>query len=315
MLGTYAVISNSAVCCVAHGWCAYCGNVHPAGAVLEFVTETRCCSSPSLPAVLRCAQTLIPDCVGRYITSEKTGSVQLASLINGRTYAKCWQALAYWIVSQYDQGNSTNVSPIGVILRSKAERDGYTKLNDGRFASFRFFHSFLDGNNLAIKEGSNEAVQADEVSTIRLNTATLAKLAGIETQTFTVAMSHLFRRLGEVLTGKEPVMIDFSVGSLFGDKGVVEFRFHDAIDEKAVSAEFLLCPPSPRTHARCARAVVALQDAPAPDPRLLKKGAKAQIDASAQVASRSLRQKYQLVRPAALAVLHATRALTCLNRS
>lgn len=61
-------------------------------------------------------ETLIPDCVGRYITG-KGGAVQLASLINGRTYAKCWQALIYWLANQHDQGNSTSLSPLGVVVR------------------------------------------------------------------------------------------------------------------------------------------------------------------------------------------------------
>jgi len=51
-------------------------------------------------------ETLIPDCVGRYITGDK-GNVQLLELIDGRTYAKCWQALNYWTANQYEAGKST----------------------------------------------------------------------------------------------------------------------------------------------------------------------------------------------------------------
>lgn len=183
-------------------------------------------------------ETLIPDCVGRYITNG-SGSVQLASLINGRTYAKCWQALVYWIVSQYEMGNSTNCAPLGVIVRTPAANSGAGAAsssssvagpNDApKGASFRFFKSFLDKHGLKLRAGGSsggDPIREDDLSTIRMNLATLARLADVEPGTFRVALSHLFRRLGEVLQAKEQVLIDFSVGSLIGDKATVDFLFH-----------------------------------------------------------------------------------------
>ena len=178
-------------------------------------------------------ETLIPDCVGRYITNG-SGSVQLASLINGRTYAKCWQALVYWIVSQYEMGNSTNCAPLGVIVRAPANSAASSSAsvagpNDApKGASFRFFRSFLDKHGLKLRAGGagGDPIREDDLSTIRMNLATLARLADVEPGTFRVALSHLFRRLGEVLQSKEQVLIDFSVGSLIGDKATVDFLFH-----------------------------------------------------------------------------------------
>jgi hypothetical protein len=81
-------------------------------------------------------ETLIPDCVGRYITGP-SGSVQLSNLINGRTYAKCWQAFVYWVVNQYDLGNSTNLAPIGILTRNNPQ----AKSHNG--CEFRFLTQFL----------------------------------------------------------------------------------------------------------------------------------------------------------------------------
>ena len=198
-------------------------------------------------------ETLIPDCVGRYITNPG-GAVQLASLINGRSYAKCWQALIYWLVNQYDLGHSTNLTPLGAIIRK------------GGDTSFRFLRSFVEKFNLVCKSG-DLLDSEDDSSAMRMNIASLSKLAGVPPQTFRLALSHLFRRLGEILQNKEQVLIDFSLGSLVGDKGEVDFVFHDS-------------PSGEHKHAT-------------PDPRLLSKGAKAGSPRISVETSR-LRSKYQL---------------------
>ena len=189
-------------------------------------------------------ETLIPDCVGRYITNA-SGNVQLASLINGRAYAKCWQALVYWIVSQYELGHSTNIAPLGVIVRanntirssshSKYAQDSSADSDAGAHkpANFCFLKTFTDKYNLKLKKG--EAIREDDMSTIRMNLATLARLAGVEPGTFRIAISHLFRRLGEILSSKEQVLIDFSIGSLIGDKGQIEFLFHEQQEAKQLN--------------------------------------------------------------------------------
>lgn len=175
-------------------------------------------------------ETLIPDCVGRYITSD-TGSVQLVNLINGRTYAKCWQALLYWVLNQYELGNSTNLAPLGLLIRNQSNERG--RKGNQKNSQFRFLREFVQQNELQVK-AADILDHEDETSAIKMNISTLAKLAGVPTQTYRIALSHLFRRLGEVLGNKEQVLIDFSVGSLVGDKGQVEFLFHDAPDEQKV---------------------------------------------------------------------------------
>jgi len=210
-------------------------------------------------------ETLIPDCVGRYITSPATGAVQLASLINGRTYAKCWQALVYWVVNQYDIGNSTNLSPLGIIVR-KEEGDGKPKT-----ASFLFLRSFLEKYGIEGK-GGDVIEMEDEVSSIKMNLSTVSKLADVQPQTFRKAMSHLFRRLGEVLGNKEQVLIDCNIGTIVGDKGIVEFIFHEGAEQKK-------------------------SDATAVDPRLLSKSSKTgQRTGNLEV--RNLRSKYPILSPA-----------------
>jgi hypothetical protein len=96
-------------------------------------------------------ETLIGECVGRYITATN-GAVQLANLINHRTYAKCWAALMTWsdifplvllswalirfrlplpiyrLDYQSRHGHSAALPPLGVVLRSQTARPGFVKL-------------------------------------------------------------------------------------------------------------------------------------------------------------------------------------------
>jgi dynein heavy chain len=70
-------------------------------------------------------------------------------------------------------------------------------------------------------------VKESDVSAIRMNLSTVSSLADVDPQTYRIALSHLFRRIGEVCGDKEQVLIDFSVGSLVAENGKVEFLFHD----------------------------------------------------------------------------------------
>ena len=67
-----------------------------------------------------------------------------------------------------------------------------------------------------------------------MSVPSLAKLAGVPPPIFSVALSHIFRRLGEALASEERVLIDFGIGSLVGDKAHVNFLFHEVSEEKKV---------------------------------------------------------------------------------
>lgn len=212
-------------------------------------------------------ETLIPDCVGRYIQSP-TGQVELASLIDGVTYAKCWQAFIFWVVNQYDSGNSTNLAPMGTIVRTVSPLHPVTGRASKKLASFRFLKLFLDKYDLTAKN-MDVQYQQDDVSSIRMNLSNLGKLAGVGPQIFRTALQHLFRRLGEVLNAQEQVLIDFNVGSLIGNKGQIEFVFHDSLEDEKVA--------------------VAL------DPNMLRKGAvRGNKKTKVSSETRALRKKYQL---------------------
>ena len=172
-------------------------------------------------------ESLIPDCVGRYITSE-SGTVKLSDLISGRTYAKCWQAFVYWVTNQFEQGTSSNLSPLGLIIRG----DGSDKFVNAvtatdyrrqRPATFRFLNSFLIRFNLEDKPCVGGVEEAD-FAALRMNLAALSKIAGVDGQTFRIALTHLFRRIGEVL-GEQEVAIDFKVGTLVSEANCNDIDF------------------------------------------------------------------------------------------
>jgi len=197
-------------------------------------------------------ESLLPDCVGRYISSERNASsVHLAALINGRTYAKVWQALVYWIVTQYEAGNSTSIAPIGVIVRTPAVGESVEGSVKG--ARFHFFHAFLTEYGLSTRSGHDEALREDDVSCIRPNLSTLSRLANVDPSTFRLALSHIFRRLGEVLAEREQVLIDCSVGSIVGDKACVDFLFHQNTPEEAKQTSSSSSSSDPRLLSRGGR--------------------------------------------------------------
>lgn len=205
---------------------------------------------------------LIPDCVGRYITSSG-GAIQLSSLINGRTYASCWQAFIYWIATQYQLQSSCNLAPIGIIHfgkndvsttsssssrprpSSSAYENGNTSLNpDGTRIqpTFRFLRPFFEEFGLTVsstspsssfsppttRPGDNDLLlSSQDIAAQRMNILTLSKMAGCEPQVFRTALSHLMRRMGEVLASRENVYFNFGIGALIGQHKVISFIFHD----------------------------------------------------------------------------------------
>ena len=262
------------------GRCRHCAHARLVSLSLCSFRRDRCCS----PATLRC----FAPCDGA-----RAGAFSpFLSLLSPHTQAKCWQALVYWIVSQYELGNSTNIAPLGVIVRERSAAGSAPGDPSARPASFRFFKSFLDKHGLRLRPPSGssaaqgEPVREDDLSTIRMNLATLARLADVEPGTFRVALSHLFRRLGEVLQNKEQVLIDFSVGSLIGDKATVDFLFHHSAQ--------------PLGAAEAELAGKAAAGGAGADPRLLHKGGRWKKTPAASGArslladSKALRSRYPL---------------------
>jgi hypothetical protein len=189
-------------------------------------------------------ESLIPDCVGRYITSD-TGNVKLSDLINGRTYGKCWQSFTSWVGGQFENGTSSNLAPLGIIIRG----DGSEKFlveaapdsRRQRPAAFRFLNSFLNRFNLRVKSGLG-GVDESDYAALRMNLAALSKSAGVDGQTFRIALTHIFRRIGDVLSEQaQLVSIDFTIGQLVSDHdGQVDFVFNAAPPGKpAVPTEFM----------------------------------------------------------------------------
>lgn len=103
-----------------------------------------------------------------------------------------------------------------------------------KIAAFRFLRSYLEQHDITTKEVA--LAHEEEVSSVRMSIASVSKMAGVPPQTFRIAISHMFRRIGEVAKTKEPVEIDFSVGVLVSDRGLLEFRLSDAEEKQAPSA-------------------------------------------------------------------------------
>jgi hypothetical protein len=142
------------------------------------------------------------------------------------------------------------------------------------WAAFRFNSAFVDQYRVVAKGGAIAVHSSSEdgaVSTVRATAATLAKLAQTEPQTVSVALSHIFRRLGEVLAARDTILIDCRVGSLIGDKNGVEFVFHHLPEPSA-------------------------EDKPRPDANLLRKGMRP-LKTRLANETRALRSKYRLQSP------------------
>ena len=57
----------------------------------------------------------------------------------------------------------------------------------------------------------------------------------IQLEAFRTALSHIFRRLGEVLSEGQKVSISFSIGTLIGHNGILDFEFNDVDQQQAQS--------------------------------------------------------------------------------
>lgn len=179
-------------------------------------------------------ENLIPDCVGRYITSS-VGTVQLSNLINCKTYTKCWQAFVFWIASQCHLELSCNLAPIGVIqfqhVQKPLQRAGAAASAAGASSPaipvFRFFQPFLDQFNLEQENSQLPTLTSNDVSAQRMNLITLSKMADCDPQTFRTALTHLLRRLGEALSTQPLCQFDLGIAVLTGSHRKVAFTFYE----------------------------------------------------------------------------------------
>jgi hypothetical protein len=131
--------------------------------------------------------------------------------------------------------------------RTEREEDFDTTVQVPRFV---FLRAFVEKFKVRVRA---DELASDDQSTIRVNVATLCKLADVEQRTLMTAMDHLYRRLGEVIANGEPVAIDYGVGTLTADKGAMSFVFADnAAAEKVYAAR---SQADPRLLTRSARAL------------------------------------------------------------
>ena len=203
--------------------------------------------------------TLTHDCVGRYITTPTTTtttttssagpsasppSLHLASLLSHATYSAVWRTFILGLGSQYSLGHSMHLPPLGVLQPSKrvllsAQPDRASSLLST--STFLFHANFLRENGLALSPASVSSSVLPSTtapSALHLNYATMARLAGVELSTFSLALSHLFRRLTAVLASRRAQLsIDFGVGLLIAMDGQVEFLFHDQREERGLLEE------------------------------------------------------------------------------
>jgi hypothetical protein len=174
--------------------------------------------------------------------------------------------MAYWLAQQFDQGNSTSLAPMGLVMRSAQVNQYGVKL-----ASFRFFKSFVDGCNSSVRKG--RTYSDDETGCIRMNIPAMCKLAGVESATFKLALTHLFRRISEVLRHGEAVSLDFSIGTLVSEPHPASASASAAATATTLSPSGALVTPAPGAVLDFIFHEYSSVDPPAKtlDPRLLAK--------------------------------------------
>ena len=176
-------------------------------------------------------ETLVPECVGRYICEGNGGHLQLSALINQQCYADCWEAFTQWVILQFDQGHSLRLGPLGVVLVKK------TKQGKRNVAEFKFTRKYVSEYSLHMKSGGNSFFE-NECFAARVNTNVIARMVSLDEQVVKMALGHMFRRVGEVLQQKQQqVLLDMGVGCVVAQKGEVDFVFHEAVEEAYVIAE------------------------------------------------------------------------------
>ena len=197
--------------------------------------------------------TLTHDCVGRYLTTPPTSSppsssslpsLHLASLISYSTYATTWRTFVLGLHSHYSLGHSVHVPPLGLICPSKRVQPSTPSHPASSFLStstFLFHSAYLAEHGLTLSPSSPSASilpPSASPSALHLNHATLSRLSSLDSSTFSLALSHLLKRLTTALaTQRCPVSVDLGVGLLIAAEGQLDFVFHDQRDERTKPAE------------------------------------------------------------------------------
>ncbi|KMS94063.1 hypothetical protein BVRB_025170, partial [Beta vulgaris subsp. vulgaris] len=163
------------------------------------------------------AESLVQDCVGRYITTGR-GALRLTNLINSKSYAEAWTAVQRWAQRHFELGNSFIMSPIGVMNQTP-----------GAPPQFAFFQSFIDKFGL---ETNNVARDTDASTVVKMYTSALAKYApGLERERLKLAVQHLIQRLGEIIANRSQCLIEFGFATLVAEDRRVAMVLHVRPDQ------------------------------------------------------------------------------------
>ena len=71
--------------------------------------------------------------------------------------------------------------------------------------------------------------------------------SGVDVETFRLALSHIFQRIGELINERQQIVLDFGVGTLVCDQRVCDFVFKTSVTTQgSMSLKLTQAEPSMR---------------------------------------------------------------------
>merc|ERR1719230_274286 len=159
--------------------------------------------------------TLLDDCTESPKHSKATGD----------TFKQVWGGLMAWVSSNWMVGKGIHLAPMGKLVFFTEQLDlGTRKKLTSKVPSFIANEEYLRTYGIKYKAS---AAKKDEGVAMEMNYANIAQFATTSKDMVQLALKDIFLHLGRTVGSGRKVNIDFYIGRLMAEHGILSFNFFD----------------------------------------------------------------------------------------
>jgi len=147
------------------------------------------------------------------------------SKADSQVFRQVWGGLMAWTASSWMVGKGVHLAPMGKFVFFSEELDlGTRKKLSSKVPSFIANEEYLRSYGIKYK---SRAQRKEEGVAMEMNYANIAQFAATGKDMVQLALKDIFLHLGRTIGAGRKVSIDFYIGRLSAEHGIVQFNFFD----------------------------------------------------------------------------------------
>jgi len=143
-----------------------------------------------------------------------------------KVFSSVWQGLMQWMASNWMMSKGINVSPLGKFVFHVEELDlGNNTIQKAKVPSFIPNEEWLRNYGLKTK---GQPPRRDDGLPVEMNFANIAQLAKQSKDTVQLCLKDIFLHIGQTIKEGHKVSLDWYIGRLTAEHGIISFTFFDS---------------------------------------------------------------------------------------